>query len=175
VPSDDVDNSKVVDDVHVHSEISSIIEDTSIDPCLPILNEIPMSSESTTDVVDALVESNAHITDETYVYKDDQESQETEIGSIIATPSMSSSSKSLEFLAMLHQVSSGLSSFSGCLEFSPEFFQISIGPSDVIPLAVFEACHPRELSSVFPPSFGVTPRELIVLHLPIYMIKPLNR
>jgi len=32
VPNDDVDNSKIVEDVHVHSEISSIIEDTSFDP-----------------------------------------------------------------------------------------------------------------------------------------------
>jgi len=27
VPSDDVDDSKVVDDVHVHSEISSVVKD----------------------------------------------------------------------------------------------------------------------------------------------------
>ena len=48
-----VDDSKVVEGVHVHSEICSVIEGTSIDPCPPILNEIPMSSESTIDVVDA--------------------------------------------------------------------------------------------------------------------------
>ena len=57
MPSDDVDDSKIVEDVHVHSEISSIIEDTSIDPCPPILNEIHVYSASTIDIVDALVDS----------------------------------------------------------------------------------------------------------------------
>ena len=55
MPSDNVDDLKV-EDVHVNSEISSVIEDTSIDPCPSILNEIPMSSASTSDVVDALVD-----------------------------------------------------------------------------------------------------------------------
>jgi len=80
-----------------------------------------MSSESIIDVVDVLVESSTHITDETYVYEDYRESRKIEIESILATPSMSFSSKSLEFLTMLHQVSSDVSSFSGCLEFSPKF------------------------------------------------------
>ena len=56
VPSDDVDISKVVKNIHVHFEISSVLEDTSIDPYPPILNEIPMSFDSTIDIVDAIVD-----------------------------------------------------------------------------------------------------------------------
>ena len=39
---------------------------------------------------------------------------------------------------MVHKISSGVSSFSGCLEFSPVFFQISVSPSIIIPLAMSE-------------------------------------
>ena len=53
------------------------------------------------------------ITDETYVYEGDQNSQETEIQSIVATPSMSISGESVEFLAMGHHVSSGVSLLVG--------------------------------------------------------------
>ena len=38
MPSDNVNDSKVVEDVDFHSEISSVMEDTPIDPCPPILN-----------------------------------------------------------------------------------------------------------------------------------------
>ena len=124
MPSDDVDDSKVVEDVHVYSESFSTIQDTSIDPCPPILNEILMSSTGTSDIVDALVDSNTLIPNEIYIHEKNQESQEIEIESIIATPSMSSFNELLEFLAMLHQISPGVSSFSGCLKFSPKFLQI---------------------------------------------------
>ena len=40
---------------------------------------------------------------------------------MVTTPSVSSYRESLKFLAMLHKVSSGVSSFSERLEFSPEF------------------------------------------------------
>ena len=61
MPSDDIDDSKVIKDVHFHFEISSVMEDTPIDSCLPILNEIHVSSASTIDIVDALVDSSTHI------------------------------------------------------------------------------------------------------------------
>ena len=47
VRSDDIDDLKVIKDVHFHSEISRVIEDTPIDSYLPILNEIHVSSAST--------------------------------------------------------------------------------------------------------------------------------
>jgi len=122
VPSDNIDDSKVIKDVHFHFEISSVMEHAPIDSCLPILNEIHVSSASTIDIVDAFGDTSTPTPDETYIHEENQESQETEIESIITTPSMSSSSESLEFLAMLYQVSSAISSFNRCLEFSLEFF-----------------------------------------------------
>ena len=46
---------------------------------------------------------------------------------------------------MLHQVSLGVSSFNRCLEFSLEFFQIFVSPSDIL-LAMSEVHPPRELT-----------------------------
>ena len=51
---------------------------------------------------------------------------------------------------MVHQVISGVSSFSGCLEFSSEFFQISVSPNNVMPLVMFEIRLPRKSMSLFP-------------------------
>ena len=101
MPSDDVDDSKVVEDVHAYSEISSIIEGTSIDPCPSIHNEIPMFSAITSDVMNTLVDSSKFTPAEIYIYEENQESQETRIESITGTPSMTYSSESLEFLAIL--------------------------------------------------------------------------
>jgi len=64
--------------------------------------------------------------------------RKNEVESMVATPSVSSYSESLTFLTMLHQVSSGVLTFSECLDFSLEFLQICVCPSKVIPLAVSE-------------------------------------
>ena len=104
------------------------MEDTLVDHSTPILSEIHVSSEDTSDVVDTLVESSTLIAAEINVQEDDQDSQETKIKSIIATFSVSSSTELLEFLAMIHQVIFGVSSFSGCLDFSSEFIQNYVCP-----------------------------------------------
>jgi len=109
VSTDNVDDSKVVEDVHVPSKFTSVIDDASADSCPSIFDEVHVSFEGTSDVMNALMESSTSIAEETYVYEDDQKSQEIDIESIVATPNMSSSSKSVEFLAMLHQVNSGTS------------------------------------------------------------------
>ena len=44
VPSDDVDDSKVVEDVHVHSEISGVVEDPLVSSDTPIIGENHVSS-----------------------------------------------------------------------------------------------------------------------------------
>ena len=123
----------VLEDTSIDSypEIDSFVENTSIDSCLlhSGLDEVYISPEDTSDisdVVDALMESNTFITDEINVHEDNQGSQGNEVESLVATPSVSFSSESLKFLVMLHQVSFGVSSFSECLEFSPEFLQISV-------------------------------------------------
>ena len=54
--SDDVDDSRIVDDVYVPSEITSVVFDTLVDSSTLILDEVHASSEGTSDVVDVLVE-----------------------------------------------------------------------------------------------------------------------
>ena len=68
-----------------------------------------------------------------------KESQEmTKVESIIDTHSVFSSCESLEFYIMIRQGAPSDSSFNACLEFFTEFRSISIGPSDVISLAMFD-------------------------------------
>ena len=56
VPSDDVDDSKVVEDVHISSKIASIIEYISVSSNTPIIEEGHASYEGASEVVDAIVE-----------------------------------------------------------------------------------------------------------------------
>jgi len=122
----DVGESRIVEDVSVPYEIASIVDDTSIDSCLSpsSLDEVHVSLEDTREVNDVMdEESSIPITNEIYVQEDNQIGQETQIKSIVITPIVSSSSESLEFLAMLHQISCGVFSCSECLNFSPEFLQ----------------------------------------------------
>jgi len=61
VPSDDVDDSKVIEDVYVPSKIISVVEDMLVDSSTPILNEVHVSSEDTSDFEYVLVESSIHV------------------------------------------------------------------------------------------------------------------
>ena len=58
VPTDDVDDSKVVEDVNVPSKTASIIENIAVSSDILIINEIHMSSDSASDDVDEIVEPN---------------------------------------------------------------------------------------------------------------------
>ena len=78
MPNVDIDDSKVVEDVHVHSEISGAIEDPLVNPGIPIINESYVSSAGISDV-NALVDFNAPTPDQIYFHEDNQESQETVI------------------------------------------------------------------------------------------------
>ena len=131
MPNDDIDDSKVVEDVHVHSEISGAIEDPLVNPGTPIIDESHVSSAGTNNVDDVLVDSSTLTPDGTCIHKENQKSQEIEIESIVAIPSVFFSSQSLEFLTMVHQVSFVVSSLSRCLEFSLKFLHIFICPSNV--------------------------------------------
>ena len=66
---------------------------------------------------------------------------------------------------MLHKVNFRVSFFSGCLDFSPKFFQISVVPNNVIPLAMSEVCPLRKLAPLFLLSLGVKHSASIALHL----------
>ena len=48
----------------------------------------------------------------------------------------------------------------------PDFGYISVSPSDVIPLAVYDVRPPRKLIYLFVLSLGVLSNEFVVLHLP---------
>ena len=56
MPSGDVDDSKVVENVHVPSNSASIIDYISVGSDTPIINEVNMSSDSTSDGVNEIVE-----------------------------------------------------------------------------------------------------------------------
>jgi len=103
-----------------------------------------------TDVA-ASIESS--LPDDTHVHEMSTSDFEhkTEIDSTVITTSLLSSSLSLEFVAMIHQVPSGASSFSSYLVFVPKSTLLSIG---------FDVCPPRHpIYSLFPSS-GVMPTSL---------------
>ena len=58
MPSDDTDDSKVIEDVHVPFKTASIIEDISVGSDTLIINKVHMSSDDTSDDVNKLVEPN---------------------------------------------------------------------------------------------------------------------
>jgi len=60
VHSNDVYDSKVVEDVHISSKTTSIIEDISIDSDTPILGEGYASYEGTSELANVIVESIHH-------------------------------------------------------------------------------------------------------------------
>jgi len=76
VPIDDVDDSRVVEDIYIPFEITSVVEDTLVDFSTPILDKIHVSSMRTNDVVDILVESSTLITDDIYIHEDDTSDSE---------------------------------------------------------------------------------------------------
>ena len=67
MPNDDIDDSRVVKDVYVPSDIISVVEDSNI----TTLNEIHIFFEGISDVVDALLESNTPLPDDIYIHEDD--------------------------------------------------------------------------------------------------------
>ena len=71
IQSDDVDDSRIIEDVYVLSEIATVDEDLLVDSSAPILDEVHASSEGTSDVIGAVVESNALIPDDICVHVED--------------------------------------------------------------------------------------------------------
>ena len=67
---------------------------------------------------------------------------------------------------MVHQVTSNVSPFSECLELFPDFKHISVAPSNIIPLVVFDVRPPRKPIYLFVLSLEVLPSEFVALHLP---------
>ena len=61
MPSDNVDGSKVVEDVNLLHEIISIVENILVDFGIPIIDEVHVSPDSTSIDVDEIVESSIPI------------------------------------------------------------------------------------------------------------------
>ena len=59
MPTDEVNDSKVVGNVQVPPKIVNIIEDITVDSDTPIIDEIHMSSDNANNDVDEIVEPNA--------------------------------------------------------------------------------------------------------------------
>ena len=111
MPSDNADDSKVVEDVNILSEITSIVEDTLVDSGTLIIDEVHVYSDSTKDDVDGILECNIPaepIKSFEIPYADYE---------YIVVLTELSSSESSEFLVMIQQMISGVSFFTGCLDF----------------------------------------------------------
>jgi len=111
VTSDNIDESKVVEDVNILLEITSIVRDTLVDSSTPIIDEVHVSSDSTGDDGNEIVESNIPtVTSKSFEFPS------VDYGFIIAHAELTSSESS-EFLTMIQQMISGVSSLTDCLEF----------------------------------------------------------
>ena len=105
VPNDDVDDSKVVEDVHIPSKTTSIIKDISVDSDTLIIDEVHISSDSISDGVDEIVEPNTPpVPSKSFKLPCSRYS-------FMVVPIDSSFSESLELLAMIHQMVSSASFF----------------------------------------------------------------
>ena len=95
MPSDNVDNSKVVENANILPEITSIVEDTLVDSGESIIDEDDVSSDSTNDDVDVIVESN--------IPTEPSKSFEFSCADygFMVVPTELSSSESSEFLVMI--------------------------------------------------------------------------
>jgi len=109
VPTNDVDDSNVVEDVHVPFKIANIIEDISVVSDTLIIDEIHMSFDSASDDVDEIVEPNTP-TMPSKPFKSPCAEY-----SFIIVPIDSSFNESPEFFAKTQQMVSS-AFFSGCLE-----------------------------------------------------------
>ena len=58
VSSNNVNDSKVVDDVNILLEITNIVKKILVDSCTPIIDEVHVSSDSTNNNANEIVESN---------------------------------------------------------------------------------------------------------------------
>ena len=107
MPSDEVDDSKVVEDVRVPSKTASIIEHISVGFDTPIIDEVHMSSHSTSDDLDEIIEPNTPA----------MPSKSFEFScaecNFMIVPINSSSTESPEFFVMIRQMVSSISSFTG--------------------------------------------------------------
>jgi len=161
VPSDDVDDTKVVEDVHVPSKTASIIEDISVGSDTLIIDEVDMPSDSTIDDVDEIVEPNTPA-----VPSKSFEFSYAEYSFMVVSIDPSSS-ESPELFGMIQQMVSSASFFSGCLEFVSE--------SNIPPFARLNVCPPRQPKHIIFSSFRIMPKVPTALNLHVAYIDDITR
>ena len=159
--SNDVDDSKVIENIHVTPKTVSIIEDIAVDFDKLIINETYMSSDSVSNDVNVKFEPNTTIVPSKLV-----EFPHAEY-SFMIIPTDSFFRKSPEFLVKIQQMISSTSSFLSCLEFVSE--------SNVLPSAGLDVCPPRHVISLILPSLGVMPRILICIAFTYCTIDDMTR
>ena len=106
---DDMDNSRIVEDVRIPNEVTSDIVDELIKSNIPALDEIHVPEESISDIQDALVESSTPSHDVRCSLS--TPTIEKEIEHEIVDTSVDTSD-SLEFLFIVCLVTPSISSFS---------------------------------------------------------------
>ena len=153
MPSDNIDDSKVVEDVNILPEITSIIENTLVNSATSTVEGVHVSSDSNSNDMNAIIESNIPA-----MPSKSFEFPYADYGFMIVHAELISS-KSSELLVMIQQMISDVSSFTSCLEFVPK--------SHIPPLKGLNVCHPRHPIYLFFSSIGVMPRVPTVLHFPI--------
>ena len=150
--SDNVD-SKVVEDVIILSEVTSIVEDTLVDSTAPIIDEVHTSSDSTSDDVNEIVESNIPA-----VHSKSFEFSCADYWFMVVPIELSSNECS-EFLVMIQQMIPVSFSFTSCLEFTLK--------SNIPLLEELDVCHLRHLIYFIFLSLGVTPKVPTACHLSV--------
>ena len=103
MPSDNVYDLRVVEDVNILPEITSIVEDALVDSGTSIMNEINVSFDSTSNDVDEIVESN--------IPTEPSQSFEFSCADYMIIRTDLFSSESSEFLVMIQQMIFGISFF----------------------------------------------------------------
>ena len=158
--SDDVDDSKVVENVYVPPKTASIIKDLSVGSGPSIFDEAHMSYDSTSNDVNELIMSNIPAMPSKSILFSYPEY------AFMVVPSESYFSESPEFFARIQEMVCSVSSFTDHLEFTFE--------SD-FSLAKLDVCHPRHPMYLILPSLGVMHRVPTALHLHVAHIDDITR
>ena len=73
---DDIDNSKIIEDIHIHFEVTSDVVEELIKTSTSTLDETHIHEENISDIQDALVESTTLIHDDIDVSEDNTSDSE---------------------------------------------------------------------------------------------------
>jgi len=153
VPSNDVRDSRVIEDVYIFSTNTSIVENPLVNSDTQIIDEIHEFSESTSGDVDVQVESNTPIP--TDVHTHDNGTSDAECEPVVESTVTTFNYSFWSVFGVLYYDSPDFSSFSGCLKICLE---------SSVPLTKSIALLPRHPMYSLSLSLGVIPKVSTVLH-----------